>query len=52
MEASIFTFRYTKGVIRTFTGENEVMRQEALREAVTAFIAEYTDMAVERLDGE
>lgn len=39
-------------MIRTFTGENEVLRQDALNKTVATFIAEHTDMAVERLDGE
>jgi DNA polymerase-3 subunit delta len=52
MKARFYTLRYTRGVIRIFTGENEVLRQDALREVVATFIAEYTDMAVERLDGE
>jgi DNA polymerase III subunit delta len=39
-------------VITTLTGENDVLRQDALRRIVGDFIAEHTDMAVERLDGE
>jgi DNA polymerase III delta subunit len=45
-------FIYTKGVITTLTGENDVLRQEALTQMVSGFIAEHGDMAVERLDGE
>lgn len=36
----------------TLTGENDVLRQEALRQMVSGFVAEHTDMGLERLDGE
>ncbi len=39
-------------MIMTLTGENDVLRQEALRQIVNGFVAEYTDMGLERLDGE
>lgn len=39
-------------MITTLTGENDVMRQEALRQIVDTFLAEQTDMGLERLDGE
>jgi DNA polymerase-3 subunit delta len=39
-------------VIIVLTGENEVLRQEALRQIVERFITEYTDMGLERLDGD
>ena len=39
-------------MVATFTGANDFARQAAVRALVTAFIAEHTDMAVERLDGE
>jgi DNA polymerase-3 subunit delta len=39
-------------MITTLTGENEVLRQQELRRLVDGFVAEYTDMALERLDGE
>jgi DNA polymerase III subunit delta len=39
-------------VITTLTGENDVLRQNALRQLLDAFAREFTDMAVERLDGE
>lgn len=39
-------------MITTITGENDVMRQEALRHAVDDFVREHGDMALERLDGE
>ena len=39
-------------MITTLTGENEVLRAAELRRAVAAFVNEYGDMAVERLDGE
>ena len=39
-------------MITTLTGENDVLRQDALRRIVGKFIAEHTDMSVERLDGE
>ncbi len=43
---------YHSTVITTLTGENDVLRQEALRQLVDGFVAEYTDMGLERLDGE
>ena len=36
----------------TLTGENDTLRQAALRARVDAFVAEHGDMALERLDGE
>lgn len=36
----------------TLTGENDVLRQQALRELVDEFVSEHGDMAMERLDGE
>jgi len=45
-------FRYTIGVITTLTGENDVLRQEALGQITAAFLAEHGDMGLERLDGE
>lgn len=45
-------FLYTREVITTLTGENDVLRQEALRSLVDAFLAEHGDLGLERLDGE
>ncbi len=39
-------------MITTLTGENDVLRMQALRALVSAFVAEYSDMTLERLDGE
>jgi DNA polymerase III delta subunit len=39
-------------VITTLTGENDVQRQDAVRRLITAFLAEHSDMGLERLDGE
>ncbi|HSX05800.1 MAG TPA: DNA polymerase III subunit delta [Candidatus Saccharimonadales bacterium] len=39
-------------MITTLTGENDVLRQAALRQMVDAFVAEHDDMGLERLDGE
>jgi len=39
-------------MITTLTGENDVLRQEAVRHMVDNFVAEHGDMALERLDGE
>ncbi len=39
-------------MITTLTGENDVLRQQELRRIVDGFVAEHTDMALERLDGE
>ncbi|HEY4161348.1 MAG TPA: DNA polymerase III subunit delta [Candidatus Saccharimonadales bacterium] len=39
-------------MITTLTGENDVLRQQALRQLVDSFMAEHTDMGLERLDGE
>lgn len=39
-------------MIVTLTGENDALRQEALQAIVSDFVAEYTDMGLERLDGE
>jgi DNA polymerase-3 subunit delta len=45
-------FRYTVGVITTLTGENDVLRQEALRQITAEFLLEHDAMGLERLDGE
>lgn len=39
-------------MIATLTGENDVARQRELQRLVDEFVAEHTDMALERLDGE
>jgi DNA polymerase-3 subunit delta len=39
-------------MIVTLTGENDALRQQELGRIVEAFVAEYGDMALERLDGE
>jgi DNA polymerase-3 subunit delta len=39
-------------MITTLTGENDVARQTELQKIVADFVAEHTDMALERLDGE
>lgn len=39
-------------MITTLTGQNEVLRQDALKRMVDGFVAEYTDISLERLDGE
>lgn len=39
-------------MIVTFTGSNDFDRIQAIDSAVAAFITEYTDMSVERFDGE
>src|ERR1700742_2933571 len=39
-------------MVVTLTGTNDFARQTALSKLVNDFIAEHTDMAVERLDGE
>lgn len=39
-------------MIITLTGENDVLRTQALRRLADTFVAEHGDMAVERLDGE
>ncbi|MEJ0073291.1 MAG: DNA polymerase III subunit delta [Candidatus Saccharibacteria bacterium] len=39
-------------MITTLTGENDVLRQEALRQLTADFLAEHGDMGLERLDGE
>lgn len=39
-------------MITTLAGENDVLRQEALRQITADFLAEYGDMGLERLDGE
>ncbi|HSX31278.1 MAG TPA: DNA polymerase III subunit delta [Candidatus Saccharimonadales bacterium] len=39
-------------MITTLTGENDVLRHQALQQLVGGFIAEYGDMGLERLDGE
>lgn len=44
--------RYNRGVITTFAGENNGARSAAVKKTVDAFVAQYTDMGLERLDGE
>lgn len=39
-------------MITTLTGENDVLRQDALTQLVHGFVAEHTDLGLERLDGE
>jgi DNA polymerase-3 subunit delta len=39
-------------MITTLTGENDVLRQQAVRQIVDSFVAEHGDMGLERLDGE
>lgn len=39
-------------MITTLSGENDVRRQDALRQMVEAVVAEHGDMALERIDGE
>lgn len=39
-------------MIYTLTGPNSFMLQARLREIIAAYVSEYTDMALERLDGE
>lgn len=39
-------------MITTLTGENDVLRQDALRQITANFVAEHGDMGLERLDGE
>lgn len=39
-------------MITTLTGENDVLRQEALRQIMAEYVAEHTDIGLERLDGE
>lgn len=39
-------------MITTLTGENDVLRQEALRHITADFLREHDDMGLERLDGE
>lgn len=39
-------------MITTLAGENDVLRQEALRQSIDAFVKEHGDMGLERLDGE
>lgn len=39
-------------MVTTLTGENDVLRTQALRELIDSFVAEHGDMALERLDGE
>lgn len=41
-----------KQMIETFTGANDFARTQALQARVAAFVQEYGDFAVERLDGE
>ena len=46
------TVVYTKIMIVTLTGENDMLRQQELRRIVDGFVAEHGDMALEKLDGE
>lgn len=39
-------------MITVLTGENDFARQQALRAAIDAFVAEHGDLALEQLDGE
>lgn len=39
-------------MITTLTGENDVLRAQALRELIDTFVVQHGDMALERLDGE
>lgn len=39
-------------MVVTLTGSNDFARSNELKQLVTAFVAEHTDMALERLDGE
>ncbi len=39
-------------MITTLTGENDSLRQDAVHQLVSSFVAEHGDMALERLDGE
>lgn len=39
-------------MITTLTGENDTLRQEALQKLVRDFVAEHTDMGLERFDGD
>jgi len=48
----IVEWYHTYTMVVTLTGTNDFARQAALRKLVADFIAEHTDMAVERLDGE
>jgi DNA polymerase-3 subunit delta len=51
-KANFFIIRYTIEVITTFTGQNDVLRQEALQKLTAGFVAEHGDLGLERLDGE
>ena len=39
-------------MITTLTGENDVLRQEALQRIIDDFLIENDELALERLDGE
>ena len=39
-------------MVTTLTGENDVLRQDTLQRLVADFVTEYSDMGLERLDGE
>jgi DNA polymerase III delta subunit len=39
-------------MIKTLAGENDVLRQEALRQIIDSFVTEHGDMGLERLDGQ
>ncbi|MBA3758784.1 DNA polymerase III subunit delta [Candidatus Saccharibacteria bacterium] len=39
-------------MIRTLTGQNSFILQQELQRIISEFVAEYTDMGLERLDGE
>lgn len=39
-------------MIRTYAGENDAVRLVAVKKAVAVFVAKYTDMELERLDGD
>lgn len=43
---------YNVFVITTLTGENDVLRHDALQYIVSAFLTEHDELALERLDGE
>ena len=39
-------------MVRAYTGENDALRVAAVRNVVADFVAQYTDLGLERLDGE
>jgi len=43
---------YLYNMVMTLTGANNYMLQQTLRRLITEFVAEYTDMGLEKLDGE